>query len=917
MRERLEKGTLIWFDPDENGKYKSCLEITGYLAEGGSSIVYFCFLDGIRWTLKEMFPSDEGVEREASGNIKKKGISEKIPDLLLLETKTMIDIQNDTENSVMELPFTIGMLKDPAIQRPGAPGPVPCSQQFSLEQFIKGKTLDKVCPKTLKEKLLLARSICSTLEGYHSAGYILCDLKPQNIIVTDMGHVYFLDIATALKTDKDGKAYTNGMLLPSTSGYTAPELFDGDTKFLTRSYDIYSVGALLQDILIPEKISKIRVDQFLHLTHFASVYSASGLEHLGAFFPKSIERENDTDPAIADALSRIMKKCMADDPERRYQSAGQLQKAVEDVIKILECRPETSADCGYDLVWHACYDRWKESCALYLNGQIDSLTDRRIPRERPAYWNIAPLFVSDEEEGTFILEKGLDRLEKMYPIYFYGESGSGKSMAMAGIISKALEKGPAFYLDFSDLPEGESLEAWLFRAMFNDLSDPAEAFQILKHGSRPMLVILDNIQKVPADEQESIYTQIKNMAGDAVCLIAIGHREKPELLSSFNAVKCEGLIEEDDPFMRLPFFYQKNRELSFGPGEENGFKKVYIRTENREKIEYDFLDMFYKQKAKEYPEALRLAELSAATLASKNCLTTKDMQELAVRSGMLEVDTLYLEDLLCSKYDVFQKGFFGPSREEGFRFSHDRLQEFFALRNIVTQVMQAIYLRDPSVLSDMIVSFPKYIYGLLWNILGKEEMEKLRKLLEEHPDSGDTAGAFCSCIAECMFVKPADYYSENDLVSWAETGHLLGQAECLQILATIALRRPPESKDHDEGIDLCRKGMELGQRWAFGYMGFMALKEMFALDGFEAYIDYNDHLRLKLGHTSKDRYMTLWRLHGENLPALGERVCDEISVSSGLDWILKDTAFKSSIDRWRYSMFPQREYALEILSFFA
>ena len=911
MRERLENGTLIWFDPDDDGKYQKCLKITGYLSEGGSSLVYLCYLDGVLWTLKEIFPASKASERDAKGN--KEDISGDLRELLSRESKNMLQIQNDTENSVMELPFTLGMLKSPAVQKPGAKEPAPCSQLFSLEQYIKGKTLDQIHPSSLMERLQLAQNICSTLEGFHDAGFILCDLKPQNIMVTDRGKVYFLDFATALKTGPDGKAALDGSDLPSTSGYTAIELFDGNTSYLEKSYDIYSAGALLQDFFMPEKIRKIRENQFLHLTHFASVYSMASLDHLGAFYPKSIENENNTDPAVADALSHIMKKCMADDPKQRYQDARELHRAIEGVMKVLESRPESPEDFSFHMLWHACYERWKKRCIYCLNGQLDSLLDQGLLKEMPKSWHLAPLYASDED-GTFLLEDDLI-LKKDENIYFYGESGSGKSMAAAGIMAKALEKEPVLYLDLSYLPRGESIQSWLLKDMFGDLPEPEGCFNMIKMGSRPLLVILDNLNKVPVDEKETICGQIKDMNGSSVHLIVIGHTEKPKALSSFHAVKCEGLLDESDPIMKIPFFYQKNRELDHRPGKEDSFTKVYAGEGQKEKKEYEILDLFYREKAKEYPDALRMAYIAAEELVSKTYLTKKDLADIAVKSGVLEADIPFIEDLLCSKFDVLQKGHFDRGREEGYVFSHDRLQEFFSFQSMIRRIKQAIYLKDPSTLSG--ASLNKYMYGHLWYILGKDELESLRLIIEEHPEWGDSVGSFCSSIAEYMLLKSnSDLYTEEDLLSWAKTGVLLGEERCLQIMAISALRKAQDSHEYlEKGISLCQEGMSLGQNWAYSYMGAMALKEIFSRDGFITYIDLMDDLRLKFGHL-RDSYTVLWRLRGVDLPSVSKDDLD-ISVSTGLEWLLKDSSLKPCIDHWRYSLFPQNEYALEVLTFFA
>jgi hypothetical protein len=81
------------------------------------------------------------------------------------------------------------------------------------------------------------RELATAVQRLHNAGFLLCDLKPSNILVTETGALRLIDFDVAQPLDGDN------IHRAGTPGYLAPEVL-GDSKFDVRA-DVYSLGAVL------------------------------------------------------------------------------------------------------------------------------------------------------------------------------------------------------------------------------------------------------------------------------------------------------------------------------------------------------------------------------------------------------------------------------------------------------------------------------------------------------------------------------------------------------------------------------------------------------------------------------------------------------------------------------------------------
>jgi tetratricopeptide (TPR) repeat protein/tRNA A-37 threonylcarbamoyl transferase component Bud32 len=170
-----------------------------------------------------------------------------------------------------------------------------------------------------REAVRLLAKVARAVEYAHSQGILHRDLKPGNILLDARGEPLVSDFGLA-KWIEATSDLTRTMTVFGTPGYIAPEQVRGPAESLTAAVDVYSLGAILFELLSGRP-------PFL-------------AEHAIAVIHQAAERQAPKLRSIAPALSRdletICARCLERDPQARYQSAGVL---ADDLERWLEGRP--------------------------------------------------------------------------------------------------------------------------------------------------------------------------------------------------------------------------------------------------------------------------------------------------------------------------------------------------------------------------------------------------------------------------------------------------------------------------------------------------------------------------------------------------------------------------------------------------
>jgi serine/threonine-protein kinase len=157
--------------------------------------------------------------------------------------------------------------------------------------------------------------MCAALHVAHAAGIIHRDLKPANVMLIERAgqgdYVKVLDfgVAKSYTPDQQTQLTHTGMLV-GTVEYMAPEQIMGRT--VDGRTDIYSLGVVMYRMFTGK--APFRDGGVPALIH----------AHLNVF----AKPMTDTAPELPGALDRVVLRCLAKQPEQRYESMEEVSRAL-------------------------------------------------------------------------------------------------------------------------------------------------------------------------------------------------------------------------------------------------------------------------------------------------------------------------------------------------------------------------------------------------------------------------------------------------------------------------------------------------------------------------------------------------------------------------------------------------------------
>ena len=192
---------------------------------------------------------------------------------------------------------------------------------FLVLEFLEGETLEKRLargPLPAEQLLRLAIEITDALEKAHKQGIIHRDLKPANIMLTktgsklmDFGLAKLADqpapVAAALSelTAENRKLTAEGTIM-GTFQYMPPEQLEG--READARTDLFALGMVIYEMATGKPAFTGRTRASL----IASILTSE---------PPSIST---LQPMTPPALERVVKTCLAKDPDERFQTAHDL-----------------------------------------------------------------------------------------------------------------------------------------------------------------------------------------------------------------------------------------------------------------------------------------------------------------------------------------------------------------------------------------------------------------------------------------------------------------------------------------------------------------------------------------------------------------------------------------------------------------
>jgi serine/threonine protein kinase/Flp pilus assembly protein TadD len=185
---------------------------------------------------------------------------------------------------------------------------------FSMK-FAGGGSLLDAAPALRGEPrraVALMAKVARAVQYAHGQGILHRDLKPGNVLLDGRGEPLVSDFGLAKWLDTSSHL-TRTLTIFGTPGYIAPEQVNGSSSKLSPAADVYSLGAILFDLLTGRP--PFLGEHALKVIQQASEKPAPKLRTLM--------------PGLDKDLETICAKCLEREPGARYRSAGDLAEDLE------------------------------------------------------------------------------------------------------------------------------------------------------------------------------------------------------------------------------------------------------------------------------------------------------------------------------------------------------------------------------------------------------------------------------------------------------------------------------------------------------------------------------------------------------------------------------------------------------------
>jgi len=227
---------------------------------------------------------------------------------------------------------TLARMDHAGIARVLDAGSTSLGRPFFAMELVAGEPITDWCARKgsgLRERLELFLQLCAAVQHAHYKGIIHRDLKPSNVLVADGqdgAQVKVIDFGIAKAVGEPllgGSLATRAGQLIGTPAYMSPEQAVGGGEDVGTRCDVYSLGALLYELLAgeppfdPGRLSRATPSEFRRVL-------------LEEDPPRPSERaagSAQTAPRarrLAGDLDWIVLRTLEKDPERRYPSVAEL-----------------------------------------------------------------------------------------------------------------------------------------------------------------------------------------------------------------------------------------------------------------------------------------------------------------------------------------------------------------------------------------------------------------------------------------------------------------------------------------------------------------------------------------------------------------------------------------------------------------
>ena len=202
---------------------------------------------------------------------------------------------------------------------------------FLVMDLIDGQSLHDLLkeqgPLEPRRAARLTRTLADALEHAHQRSIVHRDLKPANVLINREGEPMVTDFGLAKDLSASGEGLTRDGQWVGTPGFMPPEQATGQLRRIDRRSDVYGLGGTL----------------YAMLTGNPPFAAQTALETVKAIQESRPVPPRQSRPEVEPDLEAICLKCLAKEPEARYQSA---QELAADLERFLEGLPVEARAAG-------------------------------------------------------------------------------------------------------------------------------------------------------------------------------------------------------------------------------------------------------------------------------------------------------------------------------------------------------------------------------------------------------------------------------------------------------------------------------------------------------------------------------------------------------------------------------------------
>lgn len=251
---------------------------------------------------------------------------------------------------------------------------------FIAMEFVRGVDLRRLCAQGIAEDAFLPRhhavrivaEVCDALAYAHAKTddegrpmhIVHRDVSPTNVLITYEGGVKLVDFGIAKASNKAN--VTKAGQIKGKFGYMAPEQALGG--HLDHRTDLFAVGINLYEITVGRRLFK----------------GDNEVETLEAIEAARVVPPREVDPDYPEALERIVLRALARDPDARYQSARDLQMALEEYLASAGMRSTAGMLAEYVRSLFAEQIELEVEESARLREEARALEDEGAPAAEPA-----------------------------------------------------------------------------------------------------------------------------------------------------------------------------------------------------------------------------------------------------------------------------------------------------------------------------------------------------------------------------------------------------------------------------------------------------------------------------------------------------------------------------------------------------